>query len=63
LAEFSKDDLLKLQDEHVSFLEDIDQFIVSGVPILRCFNYKTIQIINNIGLKAMMEADKGKDET
>jgi hypothetical protein len=60
LAEVGKEDLKQLQKNHLEFLEGghLNRFVVAGVPILQCFNYKTIQVVNNLGLKAILESPK-----
>lgn len=68
MSEPTKEDLKRLQKQHMQFLEgelDKRQFVVSGVPMIRCFNYKLIQIINNVGLRSILEAGASaeKDES
>ena len=59
----SPEQLAALQKTHIEFLEHYyDNIIVAGVPILRCINYKTLQVINNAGLKYLLKgADDAKD--
>jgi hypothetical protein len=56
-GEVTKERLIKLQDEHLVFLERwTSRFpLVCGVPIAKCMNYMTLQRMNNIGLEALLE--------
>lgn len=60
--EVSTEQLKVLQRDHITFLESsqFDRFTIRGVPVVKCFNYKLIQIINNIGLKDIL-GEAGED--
>ncbi len=48
--------LQALQRAHIEFLESyFSEIKVAGVEILTCLTYKTIQVVNNLGLKEHLE--------
>jgi len=57
----SPEQLADIQKTHLDFLETyFAGVLVAGVPILQCLGYKLIQIMNNTGLKSMLE--NGEDD-
>lgn len=65
MSEPKIEELQDLQRAHLEFLESyFSDITVEEVPILQCINYRTIQVVNNIGLKAILrvEGDDGGNE-
>ena len=64
LSDPTKQDLQQMQSDHLRFLEStFGKVTVAGVPVMRALTYKTIQIINNVGLKEILEEGQNDERT